>query len=78
MLVVDSERWYEMPLFRDYLIAHPVAAREYKALKRRLAAEFRFDRDQYTDAKTEFVRSTLIRAMAWQRGSRTGSRRMPR
>ena len=65
MLVVDSERWHEMPLFRDYLIARPEAAREYEALKRRLAVEFGFDREQYTDAKAEFVQRVLAQAREW-------------
>jgi GrpB-like predicted nucleotidyltransferase (UPF0157 family) len=42
--------------FRDYLIAHPDTARKYGNLKRRLQAEFEFDREGYTEAKTEFVR----------------------
>lgn len=41
--------------FRDFLITHPDIAQEYGALKRRLQSEFQFDRDGYTDAKTEFV-----------------------
>lgn len=43
--------------FRDYLRAHPAAAREYGDLKRRLAATHGSDRDAYTQAKTAFVRS---------------------
>jgi GrpB-like predicted nucleotidyltransferase (UPF0157 family) len=51
MLVVNSERWHEMPLFRDYLISHPAEARAYETLKRDLAKQFKFDRERYTDAK---------------------------
>jgi GrpB-like predicted nucleotidyltransferase (UPF0157 family) len=43
--------------FRDYLRAHPDAARDYCALKRRLAAEYGADRDGYTDAKGPFIRA---------------------
>jgi GrpB-like predicted nucleotidyltransferase (UPF0157 family) len=42
--------------FRDYLRSHPEAARAYEALKRDLAAEYRFEREKYQDAKTDFVR----------------------
>ena len=42
-------------LFRDYLIAHPQAAREYQDLKLRLAAAYPNDRVAYTKGKTEFV-----------------------
>ena len=42
--------------FRDYLRAHPAAAREYEKLKLSLLPTFRNDRDAYTEAKSEFVR----------------------
>ncbi|MBX4859504.1 GrpB family protein [Rhizobium sophorae] len=50
--------------FRDYLVAHPLAAADYAALKRRLAAEFRMDGDGYTAHKREFVDATVARALA--------------
>ena len=55
------ERWDEL-LFRDYLIEHPEVAREYEALKRRLAAEFPNDRVRYTDEKTDFIVAVTKRA----------------
>lgn len=42
--------------FRDYLITHADAAREYEKLKCSLLSEYRNNRDGYTAAKTEFVR----------------------
>ncbi len=45
--------------FRDYLTAHPDAAKEYERLKLSLAPQFRHDRDGYTAAKTDFVSSIL-------------------
>ncbi len=42
-------------LFRDYLIAHPEVARDYEALKLKLAARAPHDREAYTEGKTEFV-----------------------
>ena len=51
----DGEFWRRHLAFRDYLRAHPEAAREYAALKRRLAAEHGTDVDAYTDAKVEFI-----------------------
>ena len=54
--------------FRDYLREHPVEARQYEELKRRLApqysaAEFS-SRQAYADAKTAFVISVTERALA--------------
>ena len=70
---VPAERVYLCPAgngthrnrlaFRDYLIAHPQAAADYTALKRRLAAEFRMDGDRYTAHKREFVDAIVARAL---------------
>jgi GrpB-like predicted nucleotidyltransferase (UPF0157 family) len=62
LVPVQSSLWTERLLFRDYLRATPAAAAEYAALKVSLAARHRFDREAYTDAKGEFVRSILERA----------------
>ncbi|MCL2109943.1 MAG: GrpB family protein [Oscillospiraceae bacterium] len=43
--------------FRDYLIAHPEAAKAYAALKRQLKEQFEFDRDGYTNAKGKFIKT---------------------
>lgn len=49
-------------LFRDFLRSHPEVAREYEALKRSLLPRYRNDRDGYTDAKSEFVKSIINKA----------------
>lgn len=54
-------------LFRDYLRAHPDAAADYEALKRRLAGEHRDNRIAYTDAKGPFIDAALRRAAEWER-----------
>lgn len=46
-------------LFRNYLIAHPEAAKQYERLKLSLLPKYRHDRDRYTDAKSEFVRKIV-------------------
>lgn len=48
--------------FRDYLIRHPVAAKQYEILKIRLRREYGKDRDGYTAAKTDFVTEITTRA----------------
>jgi GrpB-like predicted nucleotidyltransferase (UPF0157 family) len=57
-----NEEWTAHLLFRDYLRAHPEAAREYEALKRDLAARYTTPREIYTDGKTDFVTETLTKA----------------
>ena len=49
-------------LFRDYLIGHPDAAREYEALKVRLASATRGDRVAYTRGKSAFIEKTTQEA----------------
>ncbi|HKV82196.1 MAG TPA: GrpB family protein [Candidatus Sulfotelmatobacter sp.] len=48
--------------FRNHLRTHPEDARAYERLKRALAMEFRNDREEYNQAKTEFVEAVLRRA----------------
>jgi GrpB-like predicted nucleotidyltransferase (UPF0157 family) len=50
--------WDEL-CFRDYLIAHPEAAAEYAALKRRLFKDYEHDRDGYTEAKGAFIKEII-------------------
>jgi GrpB-like predicted nucleotidyltransferase (UPF0157 family) len=61
LVPTSSRRYSEELAFRDVLRTHPDVAREYAALKRRLAREFENDREAFTDAKGDFVRSVLDR-----------------
>lgn len=49
-----AEHWDRL-FFRDYLIEQPAVAKEYEALKARLASASAQDRVAYTQGKTEFV-----------------------
>jgi GrpB-like predicted nucleotidyltransferase (UPF0157 family) len=55
LVPVGSPQWIRPLAFRDYLRAHADAAREYEALKRRLAATHTLDREAYTEAKRAFI-----------------------
>ncbi len=56
-----AEHWRRL-LFRDFLSAHPEVARDYEALKRRLAADHPNDRVAYTRGKTTFIETVMARA----------------
>lgn len=58
----SSRHWIEKILFRDYLIKHSDAKREYEILKQKLAQQYRYDREAYTDAKKEFIDKILLLA----------------
>jgi GrpB-like predicted nucleotidyltransferase (UPF0157 family) len=59
----DTREWQARIAFRDYLRRHKGVCAEYEALKIRLAETFRNDREGYTDAKTAFVHSTVLKAL---------------
>lgn len=48
--------------FRDYMNAHPDAAKEYEKLKLSLMKKYEHDRDAYTEAKTDFVKKYTVLA----------------
>ncbi|MBV8802057.1 MAG: GNAT family N-acetyltransferase [Gammaproteobacteria bacterium] len=54
-----SKHWSGKINFRDYLIAHPEMAKEYQQLKIKLAEQHTYDREEYTNAKGEFVNKIL-------------------
>ena len=53
---LDSEWWCRHTAFRDYLRANNEARDEYYSLKMKLAENDWENKDDYTDAKTEFVK----------------------
>jgi len=65
--------WVDHLEFRDRLRGCPDAARSYLELKRGLAARYRDDREAYTEAKGDFVR-TLLRAGQAARPESAGPR----
>jgi len=64
LVPVDSHEWRRPIAFRDYVRAHPAIAAEYEMLKRRLAQEFRDDREAYTAAKHPFIAAVTEKALA--------------
>lgn len=54
-----GDRWHRMLLFRDMLRLDPSLASDYEQLKRKLAAQFPFNRLGYSMGKAEFVQSVI-------------------
>ena len=54
----DNDELY----FRDYLMEHANIAGEYEKKKLKLSQEYRFNRDGYTKAKTDFIQKYTERA----------------
>lgn len=59
LVVHQGEVWRQHIQFRDALRADPQLAARYLALKTELAARHAQDREAYTDAKAEFIRSVM-------------------
>ncbi len=55
----SSPRWGEQVIFRDALRADPALAQRYATRKRSLAARYADDREAYTAAKANFIRTVL-------------------
>jgi GrpB-like predicted nucleotidyltransferase (UPF0157 family) len=56
----EGEQWRDRLRFRDVLRTSPPVAAAYIQLKEHLAARHRADREAYTEAKAQFVRSVLL------------------
>jgi GrpB-like predicted nucleotidyltransferase (UPF0157 family) len=54
-----DERWVDCLAFRDRLCGDQTLATEYATLKKKLAAEFKFEREAYTAAKGPFLQRVL-------------------
>jgi GrpB-like predicted nucleotidyltransferase (UPF0157 family) len=63
LVPIGSRLWIERLAFRDYLRANPSKVSEYAELKRRLAIQYEWDREAYTDAKGPFIESILKLAL---------------
>ena len=75
MVESHFEHWDRL-LFRDYLIEHPAAAREYEALKRKFAGAYANDRIAYTGAKGDFIKATTEKAKQYY--GKAGQAHVPR
>ena len=62
LVTFASDHWEKHLLFRDFLRIRPEIARQYFALKKRLAEKYGADRVRYTDAKTFFIESIVAQA----------------
>ena len=59
IVVVGGAQWDDRLAFRDALRRDPDLVHRYAALKTALVTQHRGDREAYTDAKADFVRSVI-------------------
>ena len=65
VLIYNSPQWRNYVDFRDYLQAFPDKAKEYEALKARLAEGCGNVQTAYTDGKHDYMEAALAKARAW-------------
>jgi GrpB-like predicted nucleotidyltransferase (UPF0157 family) len=63
LIPFGSKEWNDQLAFRNYLRRDSAAAGEYAELKRRLAKQYEFDREAYTEAKGPFIQGILRLAL---------------
>lgn len=68
LIPFGSELWRDRLLFRDTLRCDRDVAELYQNLKQDLATRFRYDREAYTDGKSDFI----ARILASARGPKSG------
>ena len=66
VVLYGSDEWNNYINFRDYLNTHIAAAKEYEAVKLRLAEQYPDDRIAYTDGKQEVIDKLLAEAHVWK------------
>lgn len=60
---INDVQWDNYLKFRDYLNGHPNVAKEYGALKEKLAQKYPNDRRGYTAAKKDFIWKVLLKVV---------------
>ena len=66
VVIYGSDEWNNYINFRDYLNSNIKAAREYEAVKLKLAEQYPDDRIAYTDGKQEVIDKLLAEALVWK------------
>lgn len=64
IMELESSRYKNTILFRDYLIAHSKERLEYEELKTELAGKYSDNRVMYTSLKNDFITDILNKASA--------------
>ena len=66
VVIYGSDEWNNYINFRDYLNSNTKAAKEYEAVKIRLAEQYPDGRIAYTDGKQEVIDRLLEKARVWK------------
>lgn len=56
---IESKRYKDTIIFRDYMRTQSAAVKEYEQLKEKLAEKYADNRKMYTSSKNEFIQSVI-------------------
>lgn len=59
VMEIDSKRYQNTIIFRDYLRSNPKVLKEYQELKDKLAIKYKNNRPMYTASKKDFINSVI-------------------
>ena len=59
IMEINSKRYQDTIIFRDYIRNHIKALKEYENLKKDLAKKYENDRKTYTSSKNEFIKNII-------------------
>lgn len=64
VMEIESDRYKNTIIFRDYLRDNPVEVKRYERLKKELAKKYFDNRIMYTSSKKDFIEGILLKAKA--------------
>ena len=62
VMELDSKRYQDTIIFRNYLRNNPKILKEYQELKEKLAIKYKDNRPMYTASKNDFIKSVIEEA----------------
>ena len=62
VMEINSKRYKDTIIFRNYLRKHEEAMKEYESLKKELARKYADNRKMYTSSKNEYIKKIIKKA----------------
>ncbi len=69
LVIIDTERYKEFLILRDYLLSHDDEAKNYSDFKIKILELGNRDRKEYKKTKSEYVTNLLNRSKDWYKNS---------
>ena len=67
MVILNTERYNEFIILKEYLLQNKVEAQEYSEFKKEIVSQGITDRKEYKKAKSEYVNELIERAKKWNK-----------